>query len=122
MKVCSRPGCPNLHPGPGRCPTCRAKADTARGNRHARGYGPEHDAFRDGVLQKHPTCVCTDQAHGHAQPCGAPSTVADHYPLDKRELRRRGLNEHDPRRGRGLCASCHGSETAKHQPGGWNRR
>ncbi|WP_433406947.1 hypothetical protein [Streptomyces sp. CA-146814] len=46
---------------------------------------------------------------------------ADHWPLSKRELVARGLDEHDPRRGRGLCHSCHSSETARHQPGGWNR-
>ncbi|MFD7319547.1 hypothetical protein ACFV9D_00425 [Streptomyces sp. NPDC059875] len=52
----------------------------------------------------------------------AEATQADHWPLSKRDLRARGLDEHDPRRGRGrgLYASCHSKETLKHQPGGWN--
>ncbi|MFB7354844.1 holin [Streptomyces gardneri] len=78
----------------------------------SKGYNAEHvQRFRAGVLERDITCVlCTT----------APATQADHYPLSKRELQARGLDEHDPRRGRGLCASCHSRETARHQPGGWN--
>jgi 5-methylcytosine-specific restriction protein A len=50
------------------------------------------------------------------------STVADHWPVDRRELVARGMNPDDPSGGRGLCASCHGKETAIHQPGGWANR
>jgi 5-methylcytosine-specific restriction protein A len=45
---------------------------------------------------------------------------ADHWPLSRRELTEQGLDPDDPRHGRGLCARCHSSETARHQPGGWN--
>ncbi|AGL13864.1 hypothetical protein [Actinoplanes sp. N902-109] len=47
------------------------------------------------------------------------STVADHYPLSRRELADRGLNPDDPTAGRGLCKRCHDKSTAVHQPGGW---
>ena len=50
------------------------------------------------------------------------STVADHWPVDRRELVARGMDPDDPSGGRGLCASCHGKETAIHQPGGWANR
>lgn len=51
------------------------------------------------------------------------STVADHYPISRRDLVAMGIRNPDaPERLRALCASCHGSETAEHQPGGWNRR
>ncbi|WP_218153202.1 hypothetical protein [Streptomyces sp. CC53] len=80
--------------------------------RHPPGYGTEHrDRFPAGVLKRDPICVL----------CGrAPSEHADHWPRSKRELRQLGWDEHSPAYGRGLCASCHSSETAKHQPGGWN--
>lgn len=113
MKVCTTPGCPTLTRG-GRCTACRRDADRARGTAQQRGYGQQHRSrFRSGVLDKHPTCVLCD---------AQPSTVADHWPLDRRELVARNLDPNDPKHGRGLCASCHGRETARLQPGGWNDR
>lgn len=51
------------------------------------------------------------------------STVADHWPTSRRHLVEQGVTDPDaPSRLRGLCASCHGTETAREQPGGWNRR
>ncbi len=115
LKVCTGlPGkrCVELTAS-GRCPTCKAEADQARGTASQRGYGSRHRrTFREAVLDKEPTCRL----------CGAESTVADHWPLSRRELVTRRLNPNDPRRGRGLCASCHGTETSTHQPGGWNQR
>jgi 5-methylcytosine-specific restriction protein A len=64
--------------------------------------------------------VCTEQAHGHGDPCGKPSEHADHHPRSKRELIAAGLDDNHPAYGRGLCHSCHSKETAKHQPAGWN--
>lgn len=67
--------------------------------------------FREGVLARDPICkVCRR----------APSTVADHFPLSRRELVAAGLDADDPERGRGLCKPCHDRETARLQPGGWN--
>ncbi|MGW1127470.1 hypothetical protein [Streptomyces sp. NPDC002526] len=65
------------------------------------------------MLARDPVCVLCRKE---------PAVHADHWPLSKRELVVRGLDDHDPRRGRGLCPSCHSAETAKHQPGGWNQR
>lgn len=45
MKVCSEAGCPNLQPE-ARCPTHRRAKEQSRGNRHARGYGNDHDKAR----------------------------------------------------------------------------
>ena len=121
FKTCSTPNCPELVPvGTSRCSTCQAQAEQRRGTSTQRGYDHTHRArFRRGVLRRDPLCVCTDQ-HGHGPQCLAPSTVADHWPMDKRELRSRGLDEHDPAYGRGLCKACHDHHTAHAQPGGWH--
>lgn len=50
----------------------------------------------------------------------AASTVADHYPLSRRDLIASGLDPNDPAAGRGLCSSCHSRYTTEAQPGGWN--
>ena len=101
MKVCPQSGCPNWVP----CPT--HKRDTAG----QRGYSSRgHRAFRNAVLTRDPVCVLCRRAL---------ATVADHYPLSRRDLIEQGLNPNDPARGRGLCASCHGVETARWQPGGF---
>lgn len=111
-RVCSVPGCPDLSPASGRCPEHRRAAERAREGTTALGYSRAHRTrFRPGVLARDRSCVL----------CGAPATVADHWPLDRRELAARGMDPDDPRHGRGLCASCHGRETARHQPGGWHQ-
>lgn len=120
LKVCPTPGCPNLVEA-GRCPTCTEQADQQRGTATQRGYGQAHRTrFRPGVLRRDPLCVCTELAHGHGQPCGAISTIADHWPRSKRELQALGLDDNDPRHGRALCTTCHDRETATNQPGGWH--
>jgi len=62
------------------------------------------------VLARDPICVACYSAR---------STVADHYPLDKRELIARDMDDNDPQYGRGLCKRCHDQHTAEAQPGGW---
>lgn len=133
LKVCPCISCPE-HPGScpelvqaGRCTRCATAADRRRGTAAQRGYAGEHvTRFREGVLRKHPHCVCTDQTrtatHHHGPICLAPSTVADHHPRSRRELTAAGLDANDPKYGRGLCAGCHGHHTSKAQPGGWNAR
>lgn len=108
------PRCKRLHPGKGQCQVCRGEVEAARGSATARGYGAEHRRrFRSEVLSKHPICVlCKSQ----------PSTVADHWPRSRRELEAAGDDPNDPRYGRGLCETCHNRETARNQPGGWNRK
>ncbi|TDD88367.1 holin [Actinomadura rubrisoli] len=111
LKVCSTPGCPTLV-AQGRCEPCKAKAEKRRGTSAQRGYGRRHrDRFRKGVLDKNPVCVICRNA---------PSTVADHYPLDRRQLVAKSLDPDDPIYGRGLCAPCDSAQTALRQPGGWN--
>ena len=122
LKTCSTSGCPEIVAS-GRCPTCQAQAERRRGSAAQRGYGGRgHRGFRTAVLRRDPLCVCTDQAHGHGPQCLAISRHADHWPLDRDELIRRGLNPNDPARGRGLCHPCHSKRTAHDQPGGWNAR
>ncbi|MBM9621016.1 holin [Streptomyces zhihengii] len=112
LTVCSRPGCPNLTPT-GRCPACRQHAEQQRGTARQRGYDTEHETrFRRAVLARDPVCVIC-----HA----APSVHADHHPIDRRTLAANGHDPNDPAHGRGTCAPCHSAETARHQPGGWNR-
>ncbi|GAA0975990.1 hypothetical protein Q7689_00670 [Nocardiopsis tropica] len=114
---CTR--CRQLKDADGLCsPQCRtrvrARSQRARGSSTAQGYGTEHrDRFRKGVLARDPVCVR----------CGAaPSTHADHHPHSRKDLVAQGLDPNDPAHGRGLCAPCHSTETARAQPGGWNRR
>lgn len=110
-RVCSVPGCPALTTG-GRCEQHRKQADQARGTAAQRGYrSAGHAAFRAAVLRKNPVCLLCQLAA---------STVADHYPLSRRELVAQHLDPNDPQHGRGLCKTCHDTETAKHQPGGWH--
>jgi hypothetical protein len=123
-KVCSTPGCPAIIPaGQGRCEECKRKAEAERGTSTQRGYGGAgHKAFRQAVLARDPICMMGD--------CLRPSRHADHHwippgethPWGRREIVAAGLNPNDPKYGRGLCGPCHSRATAKHQPGGWNRR
>lgn len=125
-KVCSVPGCPAIVPaGVGRCDDHRRAADRARGS-YARRGGGNQTAWRRAraaCLLRDPMCTCGDEQHGHGASCLAPATVADHYPVSKRELVARGVKDPDAlHRLRGLCAPCHGKHTAATSPGGWNAR
>lgn len=112
-RVCSRPGCPNLHQDTGQCPACRAEGDKAR-RPHGNPYATRgHRGFREQVLARDPICVLC---------LAARSTVADHYPTERRDLVAQGLDPDDPARGRGLCVPCHDRHTAATSPGGWNWR
>ena len=120
-RVCSVPRCPEYTTG-SKCDAHRREAEQQRGSARQRGYDRDHERlFRRPVLQRDPKCVCTSEDHGHGSPCGKPSQHADHFPQSRRELEAAGLNPNDPRYGRGLCGPCHSSETAHHQPGGWNQ-
>ena len=75
-RVCSVAGCPQLTDG-GRCADHTRAADKARGTSKERGYAtPGHRRFRRLVLKRDPTCVL----------CGQVATVADHWPLSRRDL------------------------------------
>lgn len=111
LTVCSIPGCPTLT-DTGRCAEHRQQADRQRGSARQRGYDRQHETrFRAAVLARDPVCTLCRRA---------PSVHADHHPLSRRELVEAGLDPNDPQHGRGLCGPCHSSETARHQPGGWN--
>jgi len=117
LRPCNGPGrgaqCPTralIPRGKSRCPACSGQADAQRrpdGNPYST---TGHRAFRTQVLARDPICVLCRKAR---------ATEADHYPTDRRELVRQGLNPNDPKRGRGLCHRCHSRATAEHQPGGW---
>lgn len=112
-RVCTTAGCPHLTTT-GRCDACRRHADRARGSATERGYNSAgHRAFRTAVLDHDPICVLCQLAA---------STVADHWPMSRRDLILTGRNPDDPRYGRGLCKACHDRSTAVNQPGGWNDR
>ena len=112
--VCPVAGCAELTEG-GRCAKHKAEADRARGTSAERGYNSRQwRATRRALLRRDKDCrVCGQE----------PATVADHYPRSRKELLEMGVSDPDALyRLRGLCARCHSKETAKHQPGGWNRR
>lgn len=121
MRVCTVTGCPTLTRG-GRCPTHESAADLARGNATDRGYDAAHRAFRTKVLKRDKQCVlCKAAAATDPTYVVRASTDADHWPVDRRTLELRGQNPNHPKHGRGLCGTCHKSETARLQPGGFNQ-
>jgi 5-methylcytosine-specific restriction protein A len=113
LTICTTTGCPEYTES-GRCEDCRAKAETRRGSAKQRGYGGRGwTRARRAVLTRDPLCVLG---------CGRESTVADHWPVSRRDLVEQGVADPDaPERMRALCRPCHSSETAREQPGGWNR-
>jgi 5-methylcytosine-specific restriction protein A len=123
LKTCATPGCPELVER-GRCTKHDKQGDRERGTAWQRGYRTAHTrSFRPAVLLRDPVCVCdATNTHGHGAKCYRASTVADHWPLSKRELIERGMDSDDPKHGRGLCKPCHDGETAVNQPGGWHGR
>ena len=112
LKPCTAPGCPELVTS-GRCANHRRQAERTRGTAAQRGYDHRWARRRAAYLRRHPLCRL----------CPAPATVADHYPVSRRDLVAQGVPDPDAdHRLRPLCASCHGKETAAHQPGGWHAR
>lgn len=123
-QVCPIPSCPVLTDG-GRCDDHKRQADQQRGSAAQRGYGGKTWAnSRNAVLRRDPVCVCEDQGHGHdGRACGKPSTVADHYPHERKDLLAAGVPDPDaPHRMRGVCGGCHAKKTGATRPGGWNAR
>jgi 5-methylcytosine-specific restriction protein A len=112
LTVCSKPDCHLLTRG-SRCDEHERAADQARGTAAQRGYGGKAWRFaRRNTLRRDPVCVVCHTA---------PATVADHYPVSRKDLVALGVTDPDaPARLRGLCAGCHGRSTAEDQPGGWN--
>jgi len=112
--ICSEPGCPEFTTG-GRCEDHKRAAEQQRGSAAERGYsGVDWQSVRRAVLRRDRMCVI----------CGtARSKVADHWPDSRRDLLAASVEDPDaPYRLRGLCRPCHSRETAREQPGGWNRR
>lgn len=105
--------CPTVITSGSRCHRCTRAADIRRGTAHQRGYtSPGHQAFRRAVLQRDPICVTPD--------CHSWATIADHWPLSRRDLIEQHHNPNDPQHGRGLCKRHHDQSTSTLQPGGWN--
>lgn len=110
-RVCSSPGCGTVVPaGTGKCQGCRRigqrDLDARRPSARERGYGTEWNRKRAEFLKAYPWC--------ETEGCDQPSTVADHHPVERVELVRRGVA--DPDRWEYLvarCQSCHNRKTAK---------
>lgn len=102
--------------GSGRCADCSRSAERQRGSSSRRGYGKRHRSrFRKAVLERDICCVlCREEDKWTL------ATVADHYPLSRRELVERRMDPDDPAHGRGLCHDHHSKETAVNQPGGFS--
>lgn len=116
LKPCTNPSCDELTSG-GRCDTCSRTTEQQRGSSSARGYGKRHrDRFRKAVLDRDICCVICIKNDRWVL-----ATVADHWPLSRRELVDQGHDPNDPDHGRGLCHDCHSKETAVNQPGGFNQ-
>lgn len=107
LKVCSRPGCPDLTRS-GRCSGCDAAAERERGTAAQRGYDHRWRRTRDAFLAEHP--FCTEEF------CLALATDVDH--IDGRGPH--GPRGHDWSNLRSFCHSHHSKRTARDQPGGWH--
>lgn len=108
-RPCTIPGCPELTPRGGRCPAHEREANRERASRGST-YDVRWQRIRRAYLYNHPWCVL----------CGTAATVADHFPLSRRELVARGEPNPDAwKHLRPLCTSCHNRETARNQPGGF---
>lgn len=123
-KVCSTPGCPHLIDHGSKCDRCRKQSERERRPKGNPYSNTGHRRFRRAVLARDPYCTCPgDTSLGgcgrHQGLCGRPSTVADHYPHERSELIEMRLDPNDPRFGRGLCAACHNTKTAKTRPFGF---
>lgn len=113
--VCTDPDCGAIVSGGGRCEThrleARRAADRRRPNAAARGYDATWAKRRAEFLRWFSVCV----------DCGEPATVADHDPVSRAELVRRGVPDPDawgylrPR-----CERCHNRRTVR-EDGGFGR-
>jgi 5-methylcytosine-specific restriction protein A len=123
VRRCTWPGCPEDRAFRGRCAKHAQAAEDARGSSTQRGYDARHRRARKNVLRRDRFCQCaTEGCHPEiagTHECMRVATVADHFPLSRRELVAMGLDPYDPTRMRGICHTCHSKETKKHQPGGY---
>jgi len=107
------PKCRATIPSTAPCPTCSVDYVGSGAKDRNKGYKSiGHARFRRTVLARDPICVLCEQVL---------ATVADHYPLTRRQLVEAGMDPNDATHGRGVCAKCHNSHTARTSPGGWAR-
>jgi len=104
-KVCSEPGCPTiLIGGPTRCERHSRRRPDERPSAAARGYDAKWRRNAGRFVKAHPVCV----------DCGGQSEVADHDPVERRDLIAAGDPHPDawhhlvPR-----CIDCHNRRTAR---------
>jgi 5-methylcytosine-specific restriction protein A len=104
------PNCPNLISGRERaCPDHVHMLTATRAEKGTSAYGKDWPRKRESFLYANAWCVL----------CGQPSKVADHHPVSRKELVKRGVadpNAHEHLRA--LCVRCHNRETGRAQPGG----
>lgn len=112
---CTTPGATHVSDREGRCTACRNRQRRTLNHRresYTAMYGPEWPARRLDYLTRNPVC----------QLCPRLAEVADHHPRGIRLLRKHAVPDpHLDRYLRPLCKQCHDRETARREPGGWNR-
>lgn len=114
VRVCNEPGCGEIAPNGAKCPECERRADrdsdARRPSATKRGYGSRWRRTRRAFLFSNPICC----------ECGALADVADHDPVSRDELVRRGDPNPDAfHHLRPRCKRCHDRRTAAESPGGW---
>jgi 5-methylcytosine-specific restriction endonuclease McrA len=75
-RPCAAPGCPELVTA-GRCKAHSLSQEQFRGSASKRGYGRQHQAWRELVLARQPICVGWPRGI-HPAGVPAPAFVADH--------------------------------------------
>ncbi|MFJ9429613.1 HNH endonuclease [Streptomyces sp. NPDC101490] len=80
-----------------------------RAEKGTSAYGKDWPRKRAAFLYLNAWCVLCDQ----------PSKVADHFPLSRKELVKRGVSDPNAHEYlRALCVRCHNRETGRNQAGG----
>ncbi|PAZ13307.1 HNH endonuclease [Streptomyces sp. SA15] len=104
------PNCPNSISGKERaCPDHVHMLTARRAEKGTSAYGKDWPRKRESFLYMNAWCVL----------CGQPSKVADHFPLSRKELVKRGVSDPNAHEHlRALCVRCHNRETGRNQAGG----
>jgi 5-methylcytosine-specific restriction protein A len=111
-RPCVQPGCPESVRGKeSTCPEHAKQRHKQRANRGGSSYGRNwRERVQPRFIYRNPWCVL----------CGGQATVADHWPISRRDLVAKGEASPDSfKHLRPLCKACDAKERPKREPGGF---
>jgi 5-methylcytosine-specific restriction protein A len=111
--TCTKDGCAAIAVDRGRCLEHKHKRAPERRVNRERYNSIGWLRNKANYIRAHPVCCL----------CGGAAETPDHWPVSRRDLVAAGDQHADSwDKLRPLCKRCHSRETARLQPGGWNRR